>query len=291
MKKIFSLIQLAVLSAGSSAFAIVGGPFDNGDYSILLERSGYYQSSYSFKNGSGYSLWSPDNIQGAVTQGQTVTQNIGTGSLFTPSTGNANRTVLYYKGVTYFGGAFGEVDVEARRISGYANASSEFTATVSTNQQQNNIFFGQTNVSQTNSTNVVASGRSYVANVNWQGKITASQPQLRFSGKGEIAIISPTGQSAIAGLAYSGYSQLISSIAASVAQSGNGDLSVGFGAGTDPAVAQAILDGLSPYTSASRAIQNALTALTPYLTGSGPSSSYEESEVVKMKVSGYRRFF
>jgi hypothetical protein len=40
MKKIFSLIQLAVLSAGSSAFALVGGPFDNGDYSILLERAG-----------------------------------------------------------------------------------------------------------------------------------------------------------------------------------------------------------------------------------------------------------
>jgi len=293
MKKIFSLIQLAVLSAGSSAFALVGGPFDNGDYSVLLERAGYYQASYSFRNGSGYSLWSPDNVQGAVTQGQTITPNVGAGALTTASTGNANRTVLYYKGVTYFGGAFGEVDVQSRRISGYANASSEFTATVNTNQQQNNLFFGQTNVSQTNSTNVVANGRSFVANLNWKGKITATQPQLRFNGTGEMAIISPTGQSAIAGLAFDGYSQLISAIGQSVAQGQGDDNDVfyDFGEITDPSVAVAILDSLSPYTAASRAIQNSLTALNPYLTGTGPESSYRESEVVRIKATGYRRFF
>jgi len=295
MKKIFSLIQLAVLSAGSSAFALVGGPFDNGDYSILLERAGYYQASYSFKNGSGYSLWSPDNLQGSITQGQTVTPNIGSGALATPNgqANNANRTVIYYKGVTYFGGAFGEVDVQKRRISGYANASSEFTANVTQNQQQNNLFFGQSNVSQTNSTSVVASGRSYVANVNWKGKVTATQPQLRFNGTGELAIISPTGQSAIAGLAYDGYSQLISSIAQSVAQ-GQGvdnDTFISIDGDLNPTVGAAIVNSLSPYTAASAAIQNSLTALTPYLTGTGPQSSFEESEAVKIKVSGYRRFF
>jgi hypothetical protein len=174
--------------------------------------------------------------------------------------------------VTYFGGAFGEVDIQARRISGFANASSEFSATVNTNQQQNNLFFGQTNVSQTNSSNVVASGRSYVANLNWEGKITSTQPQLRFNGNGALAVISPTGQSAIAGLAFRGYSELVTAINQSVSQSG------GLLSDTD-------------YPGAQLAIGNALAGLVPYLDGSGPTSSYLESERVRIKVSGYRRFF
>ena len=258
-----------------------------------MERGGYYQSSYTFKNGSGYALWSPDNLQGAVLTGQNITPNVGSGSLATPGgqANNANRTVLYYKGVTFFGAAFGEIDMASKRISGYGNASSEFTATVNTQQTQNNLFFGQTNVSQTNSSNVVTSGRSYVANVNWQAKITASHPQVRFRGEGEISFISPTGQSAIAGLAYDGYSQLISSIATSVSQSGNGSFSVTYPFNATVAEIQAITDGLSPYTQASRAIQTSLNTLTPYLTGTGPSSSFAESEVAEIKVRGYRRFF
>ena len=250
MKKIFSLIPLALLSSSMSANAFIGGPFDNGDYGVLMERGGYYQSSYSFKNGSGYALWSPDNLQGAVVNGQTVTNNIGSGSLFTPSTGNANRTVLYYKGVTYFGGAFGEIDMASKRISGYGNASSEFSATVNTQQTQNNLFFGQTNVSQTNSSNVVTSGRSYVANVNWGGKVTASHPQLRFTGKGEISIISPNGQAAVASLAYDAYSQLLSAISQSVQASGSSIFGVSPGLYADAQVAISNALNGNPGTSA-----------------------------------------
>lgn len=281
MKKIFSLIQLAVLSAGSSAFALVGGPFDNGDYNVLLERGGYYQSSYSFKNGSGYSLFSPDNTQGALLQGQTLTPNISAGALSTPTgqANNANRTVIYFKGITYFGSAFGEVDVQSRRISGYGNASSDFSVQ-STQTQQQEGFFSQSNVTSFSSATVTASGRSYVANVNWQGKITATQPQLRYSGSGEIAIISPTGQAAIAGLAFEGYSGLISAINQAVSQlnSTNADI-LPFNTAYDP------------YGDAQIAINDALTNLTPYLNGTGPSSSFRESEVYKIRTTGYRRFF
>jgi hypothetical protein len=287
MKKIFSLIQLAVLSAGSSAFAIVGGPFDNGDHSILLERAGYYQASYSFRNGSGYSLFSPDNIQGAIVQGQAVTPNFSAGALTTPTgqANNANRTVIYYKGVTYFGSAFGEVDVQSRRISGYGNASSDFTIASAQTQQQTG-FFTQSNVTSFSSNTVTASGRSYVANVNWQGKITATQPQLRFSGSGELAIISPTGTAAIGGLAFSAYSGLISAINQSLAQG----VGAGGGGGGGGGGGVAIIF-IPDYTGAQLAIDNALTSLTPYLDGAGPTPSYEESEVVKIKTTGYRRFF
>jgi hypothetical protein len=282
MKKIFSLIQLAVLSAGSSAFALVGGPFDNGDYSVLLERAGYYQSSYSFKNGSGYSLFSPDNIQGALVQGQNnITPNVSAGALSTPSgqANNANRTVIYFKGITYFGSAFGEVDIQSRRISGYGNASSDFAVSATQTQQQAG-FFSQSNVTSFSAATVTASGRSYVANVNWQGKITATHPQLRYSGSGELSIISPTGQAAIAGLAYSGYSGLISAINQAVSQlnSTNADI-LPFNTTYDP------------YGSAQTAINNALTNLGPYLNGTGPQSSFEESEVYKIRTTGYRRFF
>jgi hypothetical protein len=282
MKKIFSLIQLAVLSAGSSAFALVGGPFDNGDYSVLLERAGYYQSSYSFKNGSGYSLFSPDNVQGAIVQGQNnITQNIGAGALSTPTgqANNANRTVIYYKGVTYFGSAFGEVDVQSRRISGYGNASSDFTIASAQTQQQTG-FFTQSNITTFSSNTVTSSGRSYVANVNWKGKITATQPQLRYSGSGEISIISPTGQAAIAGLAYTAYSGLIGAINQSVSQ-----------LNTAPITDSFIVNSGDPYVGAQNAIDNALSNLTPYLDGAGPTSSFEESEVYKIRTTGYRRFF
>jgi hypothetical protein len=109
MKKIFLFIQLVALSSALPAFALVGGPFDNGSYSILDERNGFYEAAYSFTNGSGYSQWTADNLQGAFASQGSVTANIGTGSLVTSSgsTNNGNRTVLYYKGVTYFGSAMG----------------------------------------------------------------------------------------------------------------------------------------------------------------------------------------
>ena len=346
MKKIFSLIQLAVLSAGSSAFAIVGGPFDNGDYSVLLERSGYYQSSFTFKNGSGYAIWSPDNTQGALLQGQTVTPNLGAGALTGQSTGNANRSVLYYKGVTYFGSALGEVDVQSRLISGYCNANSEYSVSATTNQQQAG-FFTQSNVSTFGSSTVVQNGRSYTANVNWQGKITATQPQLRFSGKGELSIISPNGRSAIASLAFDSYSELLSAISQSVSGAilpapglyvGAQAAMAGIlsGSGGTPAVPQIstptpifgqattttlvtdtfpggstttavtvpvdvngngisnddlVQTGLNVVVTPPVAATAGAPGLNTFLEGTGPAQSYKESENVKIKVRGYRRFF
>ena len=221
MKKISLFIQIAALTAGLPAFALSGGPFDNGNYSVLLEREGVYEAAYSFKNGSGYSQWTADNSQGDVATGGSLSVNLGAGSLITASGGsnNANRTVLYYKGVTYFGSAFGQVDTEKRTIQGFGNANSDYSTSASTSQQ-NNGFFSTTTSSSFSTSTVVSSGRNYSANVNWTGKITDTAPQLRFSGSGELSIISPNGAESIASLAYTGYSQLIDAIAQSVSQSG-----------------------------------------------------------------------
>jgi hypothetical protein len=332
MKKIFLTIQFAALMAGLPAFALVGGPFDNGEYSILNERNGFYESAFSFSNGSGYAIWTADNRQGDVAAGGAVTQNLGAGSLINTanSANNGNRTVLYYKGVTYFGSAFGEVDATARTIMGFCNASSDYStqATTTTNQQG---IFTATSSSAFSTSTVVSSGRNYTANVNWTGKITATSPQLRFSGSGELSIIAPNGAEAIASLAYTAYSQLVDAIAQSVSDSGlllglssapgtvytgaassiaqilNGTPGTAASQTVTPVYGQA-LNGLVPVDVNGNGITNddlvvtgqtvtniAAVAGTPslasYLAGTGPDNSYNEAVKEKIKVTGYRRFF
>jgi hypothetical protein len=324
MKKIFSLIQLAVLSAGSSAFAIVGGPFDNGDYSVLMERSGFYQATFTFRNGNGYSIWTSDNQVGSLTQGQTVTPNVGTGSLITPSSGtalgqhNGNRSVFYYLGVIYFGGAFGSIDVESRTIQGYSNAQSDVTTQQSQNTQNQGFFGG--NTTSVVSSSVVASNRSYVLNANWKGKITKTQPQLRFSGKGEMVIIAPNGNETLAGLAYQGYAGLIDAIVQSVSSltiQPGASLGLGpayaaaqqtiaaalTGTGGTPASSttditsvQTIVGGVVTGETRTSVTDNvaavpATGGLEQFLSGTGPASSYENNTVERIKVTGYRRYF
>jgi hypothetical protein len=281
MKKLILYFQFAALSLSSSAFALTGGPFDNGEYGLLSERSSFYQCSFTFPNGNGYALWTADNQVGTLNNGGQVTPNFGSGSLLTLASGsaftdhNGNRSVFYYKGVTYLGSALGQVDVASREISGVCNASSDVRGTTQTSQTQG-VFIGQTSNTVTDSGAVLSNGRSYVANLSWQAKITRTSPQFRFSGTGELSVIAPNGREAIAGLAYSGYSGLISAINASVSAQGS----------------TAIL-GINPglYTSAQTAINNALTGLVPFLTGTGPDNSFRESDIAKAKVKGFRRYF
>lgn len=282
MKKIFWMIQVAALSASMQAFALVGGPFDNGDFSILLDRNGYYQASFTYQNGNGYAIWTSDNLIGASSTGNTTSINYSTGSLLTAGTGaalsehNANRAVLYYKGVTYIGSAYGAVDFDGDTIQGNVNATSELSiATTATSTSQNLI--GQSSTTTANLDQVVTNGRSYVANIGWTGEITDSSPTLTFSGTGELAVIAPNGRETLAGLAYGGYAGLIDSINASVSNLFSGG--------------DVTLAGVDIYGDAQDAIDSALAGLVPYLSGTGPSNSYAESELQSVHVEGYRRYF
>jgi hypothetical protein len=126
MKRISFLLAALTLGLSTHASAWTGGPFDNGDYSILLERGGVYQCTFSFRNGSGMALFNENNSFETAT-GTTVT------GMFSIN----NRSVFYYKGVTYFGTATGIVDVDARRVTGFTNGSSDYATTtaVSVNPQ------------------------------------------------------------------------------------------------------------------------------------------------------------
>lgn len=275
MKKFFLMLQLAALSAGSSAFALTGGPFENSDAGILQERGGFYQSAFSYRNGNGYAIWTPDAPWYA--DGSSGADFRRT-TLITPATSrsftdhSANRSVFYYKGVTYVGGAWGELDLDAREIQGVCNAVSEFGVTSTTQTTSANIVSFSQSIGTTSAT-VVENNRGYVANLGWTGKIYDRSPILRFRGKGELFILSQNGTEALASLAYTAYSGLISAIIANVAQSG--------GQNQDGTI----------FFFAQNAIDTLLDDLAPKIENTGPSRNYSEGERVRVRVKGLRRFF
>jgi hypothetical protein len=167
IKKISLLLGL-IAAVPASSFAWVGGPFSNGDFSESLDDNGVYQASFTFKNGSGYAQWATNAslIAGAANRGTTV-----------------NRSVVYSKGVTYFGMATGISDLDKGYVYGHTNGSSD---TGTTGGQGG----GGTPGGGTSTTGVVSNGgRNFVANSQFTAKVTSSHPILRFRGTGEISFI------------------------------------------------------------------------------------------------------
>jgi hypothetical protein len=178
MKRISLILASFVLLSGGKASAFVGGPFDNGDFSSLLDNSGVYQVAFRFSNGSGFASFG---------------NNVDT-ELFLPTTGGTavapastfsvlNRSVFYYKGVTYMGTCTGMVDHERKIVSGVTNGNSDITTSQTTTT-------GGTQTASTNS--LVFSGLFFPANSEFRCKITNSHPILKFHGTGELSIINPS---------------------------------------------------------------------------------------------------
>ncbi len=292
MKKIFlTVASLALLSNGSNLLAWAGGPFDNGDPgSLLMERGGFYQCQFSFSNGNGYGIFTPDailagNLPAASAQvsagGGTNNQQVGIfnrGSLYTPNTNganplnrNANRSVFYYKGMTYVGGCFGFLDIEKREIQGTANANSDEQVSQQTLSQNTG---GLVNAAQSAQTQqrIVLNNAGFILNLGWKGKINSTRPTLRFRGKGELAVLSPNGESTVSSLAFRGFSGLIDAIVSSV-QNFQGP-------------------GSPNYTAAQTAIGDALTDLqTNYLSAGGADALYRDANKHPVYVTGNRRYF
>ena len=280
MKKIFLTIASVALMSNSNVWALAGGPFDNGDPGgVLMERGGFYQCQFSFRNGNGYGLFTPDsylggNLPNANNTGASSSQQIGIfsrGSLYTQNSGgaalghNANRSVFYFKGVTYVGGCFGFVNTEARDVQGTCNASSNEQITQQTLSQNTG---GLINASQTATTQqpLVINATGNILNIGWTGKIIDTRPNLRFRGKGEMSVVE-TGRD-VQQLATTAYSGLLDAIVQSVSNA----------------------DGDSPlvYSEAQVAIEAALTALQTRLD---TSSQQDLTETHPVRVTGNRRFF
>lgn len=171
------LLSLSILAASllvsSKASAFVGGPFDNGDYSVLLERGGVYQATFSFSNGSGMAMFNENN-----------SFEVATGTTVTGMFSINNRSVFYYKGVTYFGTATGIVDVDARRVTGFTNGSSDYATTTAVNAVP------QAGSAAARPQHIGYNGNvGFVANSTFTAKITSTQPILRFRGNGTVSFM------------------------------------------------------------------------------------------------------
>src|SRR5436190_3375234 len=65
MKRFSLILASLVLVFGAKASAFSGGPFDNGDFSNLLDASGIYQVALRFSNGSGFAQFG-NNVDAAL---------------------------------------------------------------------------------------------------------------------------------------------------------------------------------------------------------------------------------
>jgi hypothetical protein len=282
MKKIFLTIASVALMSNSNVWAIGGGPFDNGEVGgLLMERGGFYQCQFSFRNGNGYGIFTPDSYLGGnpPSPNQSATgssQQIGVfnrGSLYAPNSGNAlghnaNRSVFYFKGVTYVGGCFGFVDMHSRQVQGTCNGSSNETITQQTLSQNNG---GLINASQTATTQqpLVINALGNILNVGWTGKVIDQRPNLRFRGKGELTVFE-TGRD-VKQLATTAYTALLDAI-------------------PDYLTGLTEITNVDPLEDASDAIEEALIDLNRILKDPAfDSGSPPESHPVR--VTGNRRFF
>lgn len=180
LKKIHLLFGL-MLAMPAASHALSGGPFDNGDASGVFDDQGYYQVAFHFRNGLGFGQFG-NNVGMIPTTGANSPTTKGT---------VLNRSVLYYKGVTYVGTCFGMVDHARGLVTGVTNANSDVGATAVPSGNGTAL-----------STVVVKNGgRNLVANTSWECRITQKQPILKFNGKGELAVLNPDSTAAIADLA------------------------------------------------------------------------------------------
>lgn len=259
MKRISLILASLVLVFATKASAFKGGPFDNGDYSGLLDNSGVYQVSFRFSNGSGFAQFGNNvDVTAFVTTtgGATVTPS-ATYSIF-------NRSVIYYKGMTYLGTCYGMVDHERKIVSGVTNGNSDVnttTTTTTTTGALAGVFPTAATTNLFNNGNV-----GFPCNTNFNCKITNEYPILRFNGRGELTVINPSLGTAI-----------FTAIATVIA-------------------AQAPLPAAIPPPSTVGQVQNYITALQSLAQGGGPliptaQQVKQNSDRVPMNVFGSRVFF
>ena len=255
MKKISSLIAAIGLLSAANAFALVGGPFDGNDYGQSLDDQGIYQAGFRFKNGLGFAQWGLNvSMSGNINQG-----NSGQSSTNLTLGTYLNRSVIYYKGVTYVGAAFGMTDHDRGIVQGTTNGYSEASFSSSGT--------GGTNGNTTLSLSQTASyngGRGFVANTSFECKITAKSPILKFNGSGELSVLSPDGNGIISALAQTIVNQNTNQTLQNLATA---------------------LSTTIPTAS------GGTTTLAQILGGSNVTDTFAAADIVRMTVFGERKFF
>jgi hypothetical protein len=186
------LLLALVTSFSASAFALTGGPFDNGGYNQLMDDSGIYQWTAYYNNGLGEGQFASNNNLGAtISAGTTTGSQVGNTDI-----GSAlNRAIFYYKGVTFFGSSFGIVDLGRKKISCITNGASEVTISTQASASTSGT---TASAGVTASSTVVQNGIGYTANAEWSAEVGPTQPILEFHGEGELTVLQPSAHAIIA---------------------------------------------------------------------------------------------
>lgn len=193
MKKLIALITLVSMQA-TPAFAWVGGPWSGNTWDS--KTTGLFGGTITMKNGSGIFRFTG-----------TETAQMGTYS----------SSMIYYKGVTFFGSCQANIDFDAKTVDGMTNGSAfnrnpgpaqnrttpvvdnnpNFQpGTTGTNQSFTipltpSIIDGEPVPSSFQLTNVGSSGPVGIANTSWSGRLTRTKPNVRFKARGEANFLGP----------------------------------------------------------------------------------------------------
>ena len=253
----------AVFALPLSSHAIVGGPFDGGDYGSSLDDQGIYQYAMRFQNGSGFAQFG--NNVSLLPNASSSASGSSTAASLKIST-NIDRSVIYYKGISYYGNCSGMADMGRKKIEAITNGSSEISVTASSSSSSAS---GTTSVSAA-STLVDNGGLGQTCNTQFTGNIYTMKPILKFRGEGELSIVpGPTAVTSVNDAIYNAVTATIASIP-TTASSGNGTVSATLSA-----------------------LQNFIEAIDRMLSGTSRLSvpGAATPEIIHMTAYGSRRFF
>lgn len=194
MKKSFAVFCALVLMPGLNAHAWVGGPWSNNN-SLESGDDGIYEAVATMTNGSGLYRWAVRNnsVQASATA--------STANAVTPQASNVmfggmlrsqSANVWYYRGIVYYGPAFGIVNSGMGIVSVVANATTDGLFSGNTINNVNiagptpgNI--GVPTAVGTTGANNASTGNIGYANSSFRAKIDSKAPVKRFSGTGVIS--------------------------------------------------------------------------------------------------------
>ncbi|RYD38026.1 MAG: hypothetical protein EOP86_02000 [Verrucomicrobiaceae bacterium] len=175
MKKIGAILSLVGLLSQSSAFAWIGGPYSNNTYDG--NPGGVFSGTIRGRNTTGLFKFAQDAQPYVSTFGDSV---------------------VYHKGMTYYGESYGQIDFNTSLVSGITNGSNNGANANDPNQSPyyrgvSGSGFGVLNGTGTGNvtTNGTAPafGSDSVANANshWNGRVENKKFAMRFTAKGEMS--------------------------------------------------------------------------------------------------------
>ena len=175
MKKFGAYLSLLGLFSQATALAWVGGPYGGNTYDGFT--GGVFAGTIRGPSCSGMFRFSQDATS--------------------PYVSPFGDSIVYHKGMAYYGECYGEVDFDSKTVSGVINGSNNGSNLNDPNAspQFRNLYgngFGVQNgtgagIAATNNFGG-ANSTTAVANSFWIGKITKSKQTMRFKAKGQMTL-------------------------------------------------------------------------------------------------------